>query len=209
MAEEQKPQRWWQTFPGILTATAGIITAVAGLVVALHQAGVLDRGTQPAPQAQNTTRTPLEATKPPIVPGTVPSATTPSSRGQASLYPLTLAAEAEVRLGSVTYKILAAQLDRYDMEKLTLRFAVRMTNNGPYDANFWDNSFRLLVDGVPRAPISRLNKIVYHHSAEEGDVVFVIPAATQSTVLRIRKGDESTEIPIDLLAKPELAEQKK
>jgi flagellar motor component MotA len=36
MAEEQKPQRWWQTVPGILTATAGIITAVTGLIVALH-----------------------------------------------------------------------------------------------------------------------------------------------------------------------------
>jgi hypothetical protein len=39
MAEEQRAQGWWQTVPGILTATAGIITAIAGLIVALHQAG--------------------------------------------------------------------------------------------------------------------------------------------------------------------------
>lgn len=32
---------WWQTVPGILTATAAIITAVAGLIVTLHQAGML------------------------------------------------------------------------------------------------------------------------------------------------------------------------
>jgi hypothetical protein len=41
MAEEPKPQSWWQTLPGILTAMAGIITAIAGLVVALHQAGFI------------------------------------------------------------------------------------------------------------------------------------------------------------------------
>jgi len=36
-----KPQSWWQTLPGILTAVAGIITAATGLIVALNQAGVL------------------------------------------------------------------------------------------------------------------------------------------------------------------------
>jgi hypothetical protein len=41
MAEELKPQSWWGTLPGILTATAGIITAIAGLVGALYQAGFL------------------------------------------------------------------------------------------------------------------------------------------------------------------------
>jgi hypothetical protein len=209
MAEEQMPQGWWQTFPGILTATAGIITAVAGLIVALHQAGVFDTVAKPVPQAQHNTRTPLEATNPPAVPGIAPSATMPSSIGQATLYPHTLAAGAEVRLGSAAYKILAVQLDRYNVEKLTLRFTVRMTSNGPMAQMFSNASFRLLVDGVPRAPISRLEKSVSGHSAEEGDVEFVIPAATQSTVLRIRQGGKSTEIPVDLLAKPKLAEQKK
>ncbi|HEV2664793.1 MAG TPA: hypothetical protein VG324_07775, partial [Blastocatellia bacterium] len=41
MADESpKPQSWWQTLPGILTAVAGIITAATGLIVALTQAGV-------------------------------------------------------------------------------------------------------------------------------------------------------------------------
>ena len=89
------------------------------------------------------------------------------------------------------------------MENLTLRFTVRMTNNRGYPDNFWDNSFRLLVDGMPRAPIDELNKLVDGHSAEDGEVVFVIPAATQSTVLQVRHEDESTAIPVDLSAKPE------
>jgi len=209
MAEEQKPQRWWQTVPGILTATAGIITVVTGLIVGLHQAGVFDTATKHVPQAQNTTRTPPGAAKPPAMPGTVPSAPTPSATGQTVQSPLTLAAGAEVRLGSAVYKILTAQLDRYNVEKLTVRFTVRMTNNSGSVDIFGDDSFRLLVDGVPRAPISGLLKLVYGHSAEDGDVVFVLPAATQSTVLQVRHSNESTEIPVDLSAKPELVEQKK
>lgn len=40
MAEQPTPQSWWQTLPGIITATAAFITAITGLLVALHQAGV-------------------------------------------------------------------------------------------------------------------------------------------------------------------------
>src|SRR6266566_3239866 len=42
MTEESKTQSWWQSLPGILTATAGTITAIAGLVVALYQAGFFE-----------------------------------------------------------------------------------------------------------------------------------------------------------------------
>lgn len=42
--EPSKPQSWWQTLPGILTAVATIITAATGLIVALNQAGVFTRG---------------------------------------------------------------------------------------------------------------------------------------------------------------------
>jgi len=41
--EPSKPQSWWQTLPGILTAVAALITAVTGLLAALNQAGVLPR----------------------------------------------------------------------------------------------------------------------------------------------------------------------
>ena len=61
MADEQKQQGWWQTIPGILTATAGIITALAGLIVALYQAGSFDTEDKRVPQVQNTPITPPEA----------------------------------------------------------------------------------------------------------------------------------------------------
>jgi hypothetical protein len=37
MDETPKSSSWWQTLPGILTATAGIITAISGLLVVLYQ----------------------------------------------------------------------------------------------------------------------------------------------------------------------------
>ncbi len=45
-AEEKKPQAWWQTLPGILTATATFITAVTGLLVVLYQSGVFEEKPQ-------------------------------------------------------------------------------------------------------------------------------------------------------------------
>jgi hypothetical protein len=191
-----------------VTATAGIITAVTGLLVVLNQAGVFDTERNRVPQAQNATITSTEATKPLAVTGTGPSATESPSPGQTVPYPITLSAGAEVKLGDYVYKILAAQLDRDSAEKLRLRFTVRMMNNSGYGANFWDDTFRLLVDGVPRAPISNLNELVPSRSAKEGDVVFVIPEATKSTVLQVWSRGESTEIPIDIAAKPDLAEQR-
>lgn len=41
MTEAPKPQSWWQTLPGLLTAFAGIITAVTGLFAALYQGGII------------------------------------------------------------------------------------------------------------------------------------------------------------------------
>ncbi|MEO8189094.1 MAG: hypothetical protein ABI682_02035 [Acidobacteriota bacterium] len=41
---DEKPQSWWQTAPGLLTAVGGTITALAGLVATLHNAGCFLRG---------------------------------------------------------------------------------------------------------------------------------------------------------------------
>ena len=41
MADNHKPQSWWQTLPGILTGAAAAITAVTGLLAILVQQGVI------------------------------------------------------------------------------------------------------------------------------------------------------------------------
>src|SRR5262245_49706019 len=123
MAEDQK---WWQTVPGILTATAATVTAVTGLIVALHQAGVLGGH---VPHADSGARTSQEATAPPPVAVSPPKTTTPAAAAPGVQQPVKLAAGAEVRVGRAVYKILATQLEPYNVEQRTLRFTVRMTND--------------------------------------------------------------------------------
>lgn len=187
MADEQTSQRWWQTVPGILTATAGAITAVTGLIVALHQTGFFEASPEATPSTGTT--------------GGVASSATPTTVGQPMQYPITLASGTKVRLGGATYQILTAQLDWYDADRRVLRFTVRLTNNEEYPVNFWDDTFRLLVEGVPRSPVGGLNKLVQGHSAEEGEVEFMVPAATRSVDLLVRNSDESSRIPVDFSVK--------
>jgi hypothetical protein len=106
-------------------------------------------------------------------------------------------------LGEVIHKILGTQLDRYNTENLSLKFLVRMTNNGKYDAPFgWDQSIlRLLADGVPIANLDPYRTpIVSGQSAKEVEFVFVFPNTANNLVLRISHYGDSTEIPINLTA---------
>jgi hypothetical protein len=60
-----------------------------------------------------------------------------------------------------------------------------MMNHDRFDANFWDQSFRLSVNGVPMAPDSGLNELVSAESAQGGTVLFVIPHGTTDGTLKI------------------------
>jgi hypothetical protein len=128
MNEGPQSKGWWQTVPGILTATAGIITAVTGLIVALHQTGIFDGEKQKVPQVQNDAIKPPKVTESPAAPP--PGTPKPSSTSQMALYPVIPSVGTEVRVGDFVYTVLAARLDRYAPNKLSLRFEVRMTNNG-------------------------------------------------------------------------------
>jgi hypothetical protein len=108
-------------------------------------------------------------------------------------YPRSLPAGAEIKVGTGVYRILALQLDRYSDQELSLRFSIRETNTTKYDAVLSGSSFRLLVDGVPRAPIGLLNELVPASSAKEGDAVFVIPdTATAIELQVVNQGDGAT-----------------
>ena len=109
-------------------------------------------------------------------------------------YPRSLSAGAEIKAGvgthwEVVYQILAAQLDRHAEGELSLRFSIRMTNNHREPCLVGRDQFRLLVDGVKRAPIKarfpnpaldNQAVIVEGYSAQEGDVIFVVPDTAQS-----------------------------
>jgi len=198
MDDKSGSTTWWQTLPGILTAVAALLTAVGGLVLAFHQAGFFDRASQKALPLQSET---VKSSTITGDPGATPGSTKAPPTDSAAPNSLTLPADTEVRAGDLVYKILAARLDRYAPGKLSLRFEVRMTNNGRFPANFWGDSFRLRVDGVSRAPDNSLNELVAAHSAKEGAVEFVIPDATTNVGLQVAEvGESAPTIPIQLKA---------
>ncbi|WP_372785767.1 hypothetical protein [Phenylobacterium sp.] len=184
---------WWQTLPGMVTAVAALLTAIGGLILALSQAGLLHRSAAAAsaeapgvPQAQTPQVPPPQAQA-------APAAGAPA---------VSFAPGAQVTLGNNrgrgTYELLSAGVERRTAEAGTLTLKVRLTNAGPNDIGFWNDSFRLAVDGVPRAPTSWLNSSVDPRSAKEADLVFALPLTAKTLSLRINSGDEDGEIPLTL-----------
>jgi hypothetical protein len=160
----------------------------------------------PAPEAtaKPSVSAPAPAAPAPAVPAAVPApqaepasadgATTPS-------YPVTLASGQVVKGETRTYTILDTKLDRHEMDQLALAFRLRMQNDADYPVNFWNASFRLLVDGVPTAPIGELNELVESHAAKEGTVRFALPKDAKSVSLQIDKfGAEAPGIAVALPA---------
>jgi hypothetical protein len=182
MTEQPKAESWWRTVPGMLTGAAAVITATTGLLAVVQQNGWLRKSNAIAedtlPQAIQSPRREMStgSTKPGVL------QLTPSLR--------------EVLLSGARFTLLSVRVETRNAETLGLRIGMRMTNQGPYPANFWNDSFRLLVDSVPRAPIGDLNKVVAGGSAEDGDVEFSFPATANTLVLQIRLGSEQTQIPL-------------
>ncbi len=186
-----KSKSWWQTLPGIITTVTAAITALTGLVVAINQTGWFGPPSPPAATKGSAPAVPAPLAQAP------PLSTSPSpSPGPA--YSVALPAMRDYRLSTATFTVLKVDLAPRTSETAALQLRLRMMNHGRYDTNFWDRSFRLSVDGVPRAPEGGLNELVSADSAKEGDVLFVIPRGTPAATLKITYGDESTEIPLDL-----------
>ena len=200
MSDAEKPKSWWQTLPGIITGLAAVITAVTGLIVAIQQTGWLGTRTTPA----------VSSPSAPAPPGATPPTTRPPepSSGRRSpgagpaAYAVALPALRDYKLGAAgfhaTFTLLAAEASPHTTEKDGLKIRLRMTSHDRVDHNFWDQSFRLIVDGVPTAPESGLNEVVAGQSAKEGDVIFTLPRGARSAKLAITYYDDRTEIPLDL-----------
>ena len=109
----------------------------------------------------------------------------------------------EVKGEDRSYTILKILLDRHEIDQLSLTFTIRMVNQSQYQANFWNESFRLLADSVPVSPIGDLNELVDGNAAKEGVVKFAIPAATKTVALQVDKlGPDAPALPIALPGNP-------
>jgi hypothetical protein len=207
---------WWQTLPGVLTALAAVITAMTGMIVALrpstppvrNEAAIVEparsaRGIdQPARSGRGMDQS-ARSGRGVAQPGRSARGGEQSTAEAASLQAaraLPLPNPSEVRLaqGTMNVRILSARIEAYNAEKESLVVGLRYVNNGRYPANFWGAKFRLIVEGIPRAPTNSLNEVVDGQSAKEGEVVFEVPTGTLSAALRIMSGDEHTDVPLQL-----------
>ena len=201
--KRQATSSWWLTVPGILTGLAAIITAVTGLVVAvnaLSHTGGHSEDSRPAGSSSTVGTNP--ASSPASSPiSSTSHASTPhtSSEGVASK-PVLLPEIHRVRLsgGAADYTVLSAEIEPVDAERRSLKFAVRFVNGGRFPSNFWSSSFRLFVDGVPRAPTNLLDEVVPADSGKDGDVIFEVPPGTREVVLQISSVDEKSRLPFKL-----------
>ncbi len=196
-------QGWWQTFPGILTATTGIITAVTGLIVALNQAGIFPKAGELATNHNVTANSNSSADGPAPQPsasiGEISGAPTPSN--PTAIPSGSLPSGMEVTVGDLVYKVLTANLVPFNAENKSLELKIRGTNtNSRYDVALSGSSFRLIVDGVPHAPSNNFYEVVSNQSAKEGEFDFEIPSSAGEVILQV--SDESTgamaQIPFDL-----------
>jgi hypothetical protein len=185
-AEERERRRsWWQTMPGLITAFAGLLTAITGLVVAVNELGLLS-GDDDAPTTVATSGQPR-------------ATTVPEEPDAGASYRATFPGARMATIGDHSYELMGAQVLPHNPGELSLRLSVRMTNNSEFDANFWDRSFPLLVDGAARAPTGGLNELVAGRSEGEGTVVFVVPESARDLTLLVGATDaEAVRLPIAL-----------
>jgi hypothetical protein len=196
---------WWKTLPGVLTAVGALVTALVGGVIGLKQAGIIFTGAKPQSQGEVG-----RADRPvalPQRPGPeAPSATAPPSAAAPSSVPTPLVpalpsaspAYDHVQVSDVTYTILSAEIQTYDIERLRLRFEIRITNQGKYGVAVGTGSFRLLADSIPRPPENFFSEALPADAAKEWPVVFVFPRSTHSLVLKIADGVQDALIPVQL-----------
>jgi hypothetical protein len=103
----------------------------------------------------------------------------------------------EISHGDLIYTVLAGSV-RPGVPTSTLWLRVRVSNEGRYDANLWDQSFRVAVGGEVVAASGGLNEILSGHSIRQVVVRFEIPPGDPRARLRIEYGGSTGELPLNL-----------
>ena len=113
-------------------------------------------------------------------------------------FPMTLAPIHDVRENDVIYRFLSATIARRNAEQLSMTLDVRALNRRTTPVNFWNRTFRLEVDGVPRAPVGDLNEVVDANSARRGEVEFVFDDRVETLALLVGDDREKARVPLRL-----------
>lgn len=115
--------------------------------------------------------------------------------------PATLGAGQRADVGKLGFQIVEATLERETMEKASLTLVVRCSvprSLGGGGANFWSDSVRLWIDGVPRPPVNVVNEIVGPGDSKDAHFIFDLVSMPQRLDVGIFQGGDSTKLPLSL-----------
>jgi hypothetical protein len=122
----------------------------------------------------------------------------PAPRDERPAYAVAVPRIAEVVHAKLIYSLLSASVTPIENNMSVLRLRFRFSNEGPYDVNAWDASFRLESGGQTLAPTSGLNEIVHSRSVIEGIVTFAVDSDARRVAVLIVDGDRMGTLPLDL-----------
>jgi len=189
MAEEKS---FWTTLPGIITGLAAIVTAVTDLIVALNGAGIFRKS---AAGNQSSTETKTVVRK---AADSLPGKQADQHRFVEKLKPVF--SMIEVKIEDHEYKILGSSLEAITPEINLLKIKIKYKNNSNYSpATFWNEGFRLAIDGSLTAPSGDLSELVERHAELANTVTFEVPNNAKNLALHILDVGKDISIPIELV----------
>jgi hypothetical protein len=189
-----------QRRPLALGVLIGAVVAAATVIVAFTQWAssrndiVSKQGS--APTATDTTQTRGSSQDDPATRSTSMTKKEPPTTGLT--YAVPLPAVAKVKVTGQEFEILGVRLERRTGDSDLLSFLVRMTNHSEFDDGLSDGYFRLVLAEGRKTPASGPNQLVGPLAASDGEVRFEVPKDLSKTVLEISRGDEATQIAVDL-----------
>jgi len=184
-------KNFWTTVPGIITGLAAIVTAITGLIVALNGAGLFSKSA-----ASNiiSTETKQEAKK---ETDTLPVNKDELQKPVKNLKPVF--SMNTVKIEDHEYTIVSSSLEAITPQSNLLEIKIKYKNNSNYSpATFWNEGFRLAIDGALTPPTGDLSELVERHAEKSGAVTFEVPNNTKSLALHILDVGKDIAIPIKL-----------
>lgn len=195
MAEELRPQSWWHTVPGVLTAAAGTITAVTGLILALQQAGIFSTKPRTDPPGTAEESTAAAATQPVAAARPAAGRTKPPAVGQAIEMPdgntVTLNYAGSYRF---RFTVLSAQRETLPSGQDLLRFRIGVWTDFPAGILFGSDSFRLYSGDLRLKPTNSVHRVVARDETSEGDVEFEVDGSLADASLVITYGSDTKQL---------------
>jgi hypothetical protein len=194
-------RRFWLVGSGALA-----VTALVGLALWRANDGATP-STKEAGGSQPTTADPSSlAPKSPSgnadTAAAAPAAGPERSPKPAPLSTVQLSTPAEIRFESTrpsTYTLMSLTPEAGTRSHWRLRAKMRLTaGNNSGGMHFTDSDFRLLVDGVPRAPSSSVNLSVESGTAKDADLFFNVPWRAQQLALTVSHYKEQGQWELEL-----------